>query len=108
VSSAKISWDGGDVAPVPRAPRIPGRPKENSKYCKCAHKICLSVGVHLMGLCPVLCPIVANSCLFQGVDSQPLRALSNVPITPVDMRKVVEGFHPIIVARRKMAHLPQA
>jgi hypothetical protein len=55
VVSAKISWYGGDVTPVPRFPSILGRQKENSSYCKCAQKICLTVGVHPKKLCPILC-----------------------------------------------------
>jgi hypothetical protein len=45
VASVKTSWDGGDVAPVPRFPVSWGQ-KENSSYCKCAQEIRLTVGVH--------------------------------------------------------------
>ena len=40
--SAKISWDGGDVAPVPRSPATWG----NSNDGKCAQENCLTGGVH--------------------------------------------------------------
>jgi hypothetical protein len=43
VLSAKISWDRGEVAPVPRSPE----PRGNSNYGKCAQeKLKLTEGVH--------------------------------------------------------------
>ena len=47
MASAKKFLGRGRYRPRPKIPRIPGRPKENSNYCKCAHEICLTAGVHL-------------------------------------------------------------
>src|SRR5215472_5638545 len=54
-SAQKFLGDGGDVAPVPKIPRNLGRRKENSSYGKCAQENCLTRGVHLKKLCPILC-----------------------------------------------------
>jgi len=56
VSSAKFLGTGGDVAPGPKIPMILRRRKENSSYGKCAQENCLTRGVHLKKLCPILCP----------------------------------------------------
>ena len=56
---AKVSWDGGDVAPVPRFPVSRGDRKKIQRYCKCAQEICLTVGVHLTTLGLYVCPVRA-------------------------------------------------
>jgi hypothetical protein len=56
VGSAKISWGGGDVAPAPRPPVSRG----NSNDSECAQENCLTGGVHLKSLCPILCPIACK------------------------------------------------
>ena len=55
MASAKKFLGRGRYRPRPKIPRIPGRPKENSNYCKCAQEICLTTGVHPKKLCPILC-----------------------------------------------------
>jgi len=37
-------------------PSTLGRTKENSSYGKCAQENCLTVGVHVILVCPILCP----------------------------------------------------
>jgi hypothetical protein len=37
-------------------PGLPGRQEGNPSYCRCAQRICLTVGVQSVRLCPVLCP----------------------------------------------------
>src|SRR5262249_60585876 len=53
---AEISWDGGDVAPVPRSPLSWGDGRKIQATASVPKKNCLTVGVHLRSLCPILCP----------------------------------------------------
>jgi hypothetical protein len=52
----EISWDRGDVAPVPRSPVSWGDRRKIQATASVPKKNCLTEGVHPKGLCPILCP----------------------------------------------------
>jgi len=56
VASVKISWDGGDVAPVPRVPISRGDRKKTQTTASVPNENCLTEGVQSVKLCPILCP----------------------------------------------------
>ena len=104
MASAKKFLGRGRYRPRPKIPRIPGRPKENSNYCKCAHEICLTAGVHPT----ILCTSCVQEGGFEGPENGPKqrrinnRLLSYRPIVPHNVANTPKQLKNSTMARREL------
>src|SRR4030095_3710055 len=53
----KMWWTGAEAAPFPRFPVFWGDRRKIQATASVPKKSCLTVGVHLSELCPILCPL---------------------------------------------------
>ena len=64
MASVTIFLGRGRRRPRPKSPRSRGDQKKTQTTVSVPIENCLTEGVQSMRVCPILCPIVLDSCLF--------------------------------------------